>query len=213
MVVPNRVKLYGTGYKAINAPGTGCDSEFHQDIYITKTHVKAVDQPSRRCDSATNSPDITACIASFIEHQIECSPNIPGSQYPLGNPCDTEEHQHRLENITGMLQNADENEIYEMTGCLSSCSKDQYTLNVDPITRMFDTSSRCEYHIRFKILDMMHKEEEQYIIYDTGSFFADVGGFMGLLLGWSLSSLYMAIEALLKNLCDRSNTSREANIA
>ena len=39
---------------------------------------------------------------------------------------------------------------------------------------------------------------KQYVIYDFNSFIADVGGFMGLLLGFSLLSIYDEMESLLK---------------
>ena len=41
---------------------------------------------------------------------------------------------------------------------------------------------------------------KQYVIYDFNSFIADVGGFMGLLLGFSLLSIYDEIEGLIKKL-------------
>jgi hypothetical protein len=36
---------------------------------------------------------------------------------------------------------------------------------------------------------------KQYLIYDHGSFVGDVGGFLGLLLGHSLRSMYMSARA------------------
>ena len=57
-----------------------------------------------------------------------------------------------------------------------------------------------KYKLTFKILDRSYKEEEQYMIYDLGNFIADVGGYMGLLLGCSLMSLYSEVEAFLTRL-------------
>lgn len=52
----------------------------------------------------------------------------------------------------------------------------------------------------FSILDNVVDVRKQYVIYDFNSFIADVGGFMGLLLGFSLLSIYDEIEGLLKKL-------------
>ena len=41
-----------------------------------------------------------------------------------------------------------------------------------------------------QIDDKAYIEEEQYYVYDFDSFFADVGGYMGLLLGSSVLSIY-----------------------
>ena len=122
--VPNDVKVFGTGHKSVLKGHMKCGVyQLHKNIYITKTHVKALDQPSRRCSSQTKSPDTTSCIAKFIEEHIGCSPDIDGSQYPHGIKCQTKGQLAALANISRLLQNAVESEIYEMTGCLSACEK------------------------------------------------------------------------------------------
>ena len=45
-----------------------------------------------------------------------------------------------------------------------------------------------------------YKTLEQYNIYEGNSMIADVGGFMGLLLGSSLLSIYQAAEGQLKSM-------------
>ena len=52
----------------------------------------------------------------------------------------------------------------------------------------------------FRIVDKFVDIRKQYVIYDNNSFIADVGGFMGLLLGFSLLSIYDEVEGLLKKL-------------
>ena len=82
-----------------------------------------------------------------------------------------------------------------------------------PMEQVRRTQEWCEVHAKFKIIERSYEEKEQYIIYDTGSFFADVGGYMGLLLGCSLASLYYEIEDLMKkHLCNRSHVGRKVNI-
>ena len=204
--MPNEVKLFGSGQKTIRKGSSRCGIYmFTQDINIAKSHVKAIDQPTRRCSSESTNPDTTACLASFIETEIGCSPNIQGSQYPNGVSCTTEQQLLGLANITRIFQDADENEIYQLTGCLSACEKDLFSVTGDAMKKEFQGwSAGCEYHVKFKIMDRSYEEEEQYIIYDTDSFFADLGGFMGLLLGTSLISIYKGLEDLLKKLLYRS---------
>ena len=183
---------------------------FNYNIHIEKYHVKALDQPSSHCNSETNRPNTTVCLASYIEKQIGCSPNIQGSQFPEGIPCNNKSHLDGLVNIMKVFQTADDNEIYAITGCLSACEKDKFILSVDPVEKVTNKhSSNCEFHISFKIMKQSYGEEEQYVIYDTDSFFADLGGYMGLLLGCSLISLYNALEALLKRLFCTSHGGEE----
>ena len=41
---------------------------------------------------------------------------------------------------------------------------------------------------------------EQYVVYDFDSFIADVGGFMGLLLGCSVFSLYNDLAGMVEKI-------------
>ena len=214
--VPNEVKLFGTAHKTFKKGTSQCGIYMYtQDIYISKSHVKAIDQPTRPCTKQHSTSLTTSnCLANFIESKLGCTPNILGSQFPNGEPCNTKSQLLDLANVTTLFQEADENEVFEMTGCLSTCEKDLYRITADPIKKEFASSSnsnpflavrtKCEYHIRFKIMDRSYEEEEQYIIYDTDSFFADIGGFMGLLLGTSLMSIYKDLEDLLKKAIRRS---------
>ena len=206
--VPNARTVYGSGRKSVTIPncrGFGySDKNFAQVIHITKTHVRALDQPSQRC-SSENKPEVqntSACIARFIEDHVGCNTKIQGSQYSRASPCRTNYQLLDLKNLSRLLEGSNENDIYDMTGCLSSCEKDQYQLISDPIVteeaNQWMGEIPCELHLQFRISDSSYREEEQYMIYDIDSFVADIGGYMGLLLGSSLMSIYMALEAFVK---------------
>ena len=45
--------------------------------------------------------------------------------------------------------------------------------------------------------DGSYNVREEYVVYDMGSFIADVGGYRGLLLGHSLLSMYYNIIRLI----------------
>ena len=53
------------------------------------------------------------------------------------------------------------------------------------------------------ITERSYEEREQYIIYDTSSFIADVGGYMGLMLGVSLMSIYENAETFFRKMLQR----------
>ena len=48
--------------------------------------------------------------------------------------------------------------------------------------------------IMLRILSSKHEVREHYRIYDGNSYFADFGGFLGLLLGHSLFGIYCLVE-------------------
>lgn len=209
--MPNERAVFGSATAIVrtNSFGQGCSTgiKFSQVIYITKTHLKSLDQPTRRCSQENVNINTSACIASFIEKQLECNSMILGSQYSKSSQCTTKSQLDRLANNARTLEQADGNDIYDMTGCMSSCVKDQYILSADPPKRdsayQYRGDIPCELHLQLRMMDSSYKEEEQYVIYDGVSFIADIGGYMGLLLGSSLLGIYMAIETLLRKLLCR----------
>ena len=186
--------------------GQGCstDIKFSQVIYVSKTHIKALDQPTQRCSQGNTNINTSACIAKYIEKQLGCNPMILGSQYSKTPRCTTRAQLLTLANISKVFGQADENDIYQKTGCVSPCERNKYSISagnhkVESVVSEYGDKP-CDLHLMFRMLNRKYKEEEQYVIYGMDSFIADVGGYMGLLLGSSILSLYMAMEAFLRNL-------------
>ncbi len=121
------------------------------------------------------------------------------------------------------MDGANENELFNLTGCLSACEK--FAFNFESVDVGRATGSRArqpgsEVTLRFKFRDGNYEVKEQYVVYDENrrvlricllspnrninpkkffSFIADVGGFLGLLLGHSLLSVYQTTaEAYVK---------------
>ena len=104
-----------------------------------------------------------------------------------------------------LIDMSDENEIFKLTGCLSSCNKDEVDVveTSELITK--ETRNNLGYgdieegkkqalklYLYFK--NGQYDERKQYIIYDYNSFIADVGGYMGLLLGMSMQGMFEIVE-------------------
>ena len=190
--------------------GEGCKpyqgTKFNQVIYISKTHVKALDHPDQRCSNDAMYRNTSACIARFIDDKLGCNTMILGSQYNDTPPCRTKSQLLALANMTRVIEEADGNEIYEITGCLSPCEKDRYSVLAGPKKQIVTRTryERCQVHLEFIMPESSYQLEEQYQIYDGVSFIADMGGYMGLLLGSSLLGIYMAIENVIRNICCKS---------
>jgi hypothetical protein len=87
----------------------------------------------------------------------------------------------------------DENEIYETMGCLSSCKKTKYIWS--PLSGLV-TKKRYSpnlFKIKLFFSSGRYNEKTGYWIYDMNSLIADIGGYLGLLLRYSLLSLYNSI--------------------
>ena len=75
MYVPNWVNVYGSQHMSIKAFSY---KSYRQEVIISKSHLKALDQPSERCVEDTKTQNVSACIAKFIEGQLGCSAKIQG---------------------------------------------------------------------------------------------------------------------------------------
>ena len=206
MMVPNKVKVYGSQHYLVLVPQTPLNYEenHYQKMTITKTHLKSLDQPTERCDGHTRNPNTSTCIAQFLEEQIGCSLKILGTT-PTNDghrTCNTTSQLKHLGNLTRKLQEVDSNTIYENTGCLASCKRNEYGAIEATTLQSEDCAGWlgqvCAFYLRFKILDVSYEEKEQYYIYDNNSFIADIGGLLGLLLGWSIFGLFDMLVNLLK---------------
>ena len=164
---------------------------------ITKTHLRALDLPYMRCFAEARNVNTSACISDFVERKIGCNPNIHGSRYSRRDICTTKSQLSHLEMVTTKLFELDDNEIFTMTGCLSSCEKDIYTLVPEHFT-CSETGAPGKLKLQLMINQRSYEERKHYVIYDFTSFIADVGGYMGLLLGCSLFSLYNEIENIMR---------------
>ena len=88
----------------------------------------------------------------------------------------------------------DEFMLSDLTGCLPRCSQtelwaDKRHLSQDDWTvpASNESQGRMEYMLYFS--SGRYELREQYVVYDTDSFIADIGGYLGLLLGHSVLSL------------------------
>ena len=201
--MPNEVKVFGSSRYEVNVNALDtCSGAKSQILHIKKSHLKAVDQPSYRCRDKSADTNASACIANYMERELGCNPNVFGSKYSKGPPCTTKDQLRHFDRISGELLGSNDHDVYTMTGCSPLCDRNVYSIYADPMT-CWDDYNYNEFQLLMRITDRAYEERTQYIIYDTDSFIADVGGYMGLLLGYSIMSLYVEIESLLKRMIQR----------
>ena len=135
------------------------------------------------------NPDTSSCIANYIEEKLGCNPRILGSSKWSKKYCNSTSELKSLANITNEFTKFNANKFRDITGCLALCEKDEYDTIDGPLTEGYSKMAR-DFHLQFNIASGSLEEKEQYLIYDLDSFIADIGGFLGLLLGWSVLSLY-----------------------
>ena len=114
-------------------------------------------------------------------------------------PCSSSSEFNAWRNYSIILEQAESNFIFKLTGCLPSCHRNEYTLTGSEFKTMkLSLWVKQKLELAFRIRKSSYKEEEQYVIYDFNSFIGDVGGFLGLLLGYSALSIYDELISMLR---------------
>ena len=67
--------------------------------------------------------------------------------------------------------------------------------------------TKNELHLRLGYMNGRYEVRKQYPLYDINSFIADVGGYLGLILGYSILSLCSVVEKWIVSKSKKSTTS------
>ena len=189
-IVPNTAAL-------LHKLHTESNFSLNTSLDIQRSEIKALDKPSLRCDDRNIDQSFSKCVGQFLEKNLNCSLHTLMSDANK-ETCNTETFLSRIKDMyryMGKINTAEDQEIFEMTGCMPSCSKSIFELK--PLNEQTHNGKE-EVRLRFTYPTGEYESKEEYYIYDAKSFVADIGGYLGLLLGYSLLSLYhMASERLL----------------
>ena len=168
-------------------------------IDIRRSEKDALDKPSQRCDPSEDEPSVSKCVEEqFVEKYLNCSLKRLSSNPMLGICNQT--ILNSTENMFKRMNRLDEREIFDMTGCMPGCSKSKFELVTTYQDNMIDNDKKvAEFRLYYNRGE--YDLWEEYYIYNWGSFIADVGGYLGLLLGSSVLSMYhMTTPLLLKQM-------------
>ena len=169
-------------------------------LEIRRSEIDTLDKPSQRCDASIDEPSVTKCVEErYVERYLNCSLKRFKSNPILGICNQTilgAFEEGYLYQMFKRLNRLEEREIFEMTGCMPGCFQSRIELVTNYQDDMIDDGKRVA-----KIILYYNRGEhdlwEEYYIYNWGSFIADVGGYLGLLLGSSVLSMYHIIIPLL----------------
>ncbi len=197
--LPYNDDVYGNTVQFLHGyrPTSAAD-HLHQYLRLDRTEWLAVNQPHAACRGGGSVTPLEHCIDAFIEAQVGCSSAIQMS--PRTKPlCITEEEYNKwAEHVEAMTMALSEQDIYNMTGCLPSCRLTQYTLTLEgdakPLPNKVSFPAQRSLTFQLFFATARYQYKEQYYTYGQDSFIADVGGYLGLLLGHSLYSIFCNME-------------------
>ena len=144
-----------------------------------------------------------------IQRHIE---NVMGCQLPWNNAsttlpmCNESKHYDQFLKMYNDITRKQEANIAEITGCLPSCNRNEYSMKL--INRITVPGERLSSFI-FYYPTGRYMEKIYYYPYHYGDFFADLGGYLGLFLGYSALSFYDALKYLWSNFPGLQNCSKK----
>ena len=100
------------------------------------------------------------------------------------------------------LVNMDEQELYEETGCMAKCQRKEWE-----IRRIFDDKTEVN---GSKIAMWMfyangrYRVGSQLLTYDFNTYVADFGGYLGLLLGYSIVSFFDKAQEIFNHIMKKA---------
>ena len=186
-------------------PGFG-----HESVYeVTPTEVVFLDQDDDHCVAEEdgdnhNQVDVKKCLEEYVASQMNCTlpwlahsgsfGHLPLCAHPV-------EYDAYLE-VFSEVVHFDAKSISNIAKCTPSCKRTEYSLK--PVSS-FPTEldySRIGFYFgkdRFGL-------KKQYYTYDFQNFLADFGGYLGLLLGYSLLGFYDTLTTIFKHATDKKRT-------
>ena len=190
MTMPSDTAVYGSTLKTYRIkPNTSYVYEYR----ILQDDILSLDQPARRChDDSEDLPSVSQCIAEYFEATYNCSLYMLDS---LGKREDCTGDYASYSNVNNSelrdhWARKTELEIYNLTGCMPSCQGKQIQLETKQEITTESWSNDPKIELWFEFRDGMYNINEEYLVYDYNNFIADIGGYLGLLLGHSILSIY-----------------------
>ena len=167
---------------------------------IQKKVVTYLNDERTPCQSKLREEEINTCIHHHIENKIGCQLPWHNKNTTLPRCIKFEQYEEFL-NSYDQISNLNVASISKVTGCLPSCKRNEFKLKV--VSQMDMPSIEGQIHFFGGIFfypSGAYKEKSYYHTYEFSDYIADVGGYMGLLLGFSLLSFYDGFKYMCKKI-------------
>ena len=144
----------------------------------------------------------------YIAAQVGCSLNW--FTISSNRKCTTKEELQKTQGLFEWIQMSNWGNITSVTGCFMKCKKSKYSLTVLSDEKI---NWENEWVSEVYIQSGSNKREEivEYLSYDLGDIIGDLGGYLGLFLGWSLLSMTNYVQHLFRKIFSNTNCCEKSN--
>ena len=196
-----QLRIYGNQLLAIVPPAPD-EHGLHITYEVTPTEVNFLGEGDERCNTEQyldGKIDIQKCLEQYIASRMECI--IPWLANNLSQDKESlcqypKEYATYVSLLYDEVFKFDIGSIARIANCTPSCTRHEYSLKRMADYRVnWDNSTTVHFFYgkdRFTV-------KQQYYTYDFQNFLADFGGYLGLLLGYSILGIYDTLVKLVYN--------------
>ena len=168
---------------------------------IRRREVTYLNDPRTPCQPKPRNEDMNNCVQRYIENEIGCQLPWNRNMTTLPKCTEREQYKHFLEKYDEIASLGGFS-ISKTTGCLPSCTINEFSLKVKSSMSISNESNSyigSMYAGLFYYPGGRYIQKVYYYQYDFTSYIADVGGLVGLFLGYSMLSFYDGLKYVWKN--------------
>ena len=185
-----QLTMYGNELLSIVPPKEGGIDITYE---VTPTEIIFLGQEKEPCvanGQSNNSIDIDKCLDKYIDSHLNCTlpwQAMDGTgdhqafcQYP-------DEYDQYVQLLYDEVYNFDIQSISSIANCIPSCIRHEYFLkHKETRQKTWENSSTIQFYFGKYLFTV----KKQYYTYNFQDFLADFGGYLGLLLGYSILGFY-----------------------
>ena len=214
--LPLRYSLFGNLLSTVGTSDASRGSSIYATYDIRSRDVEIISRPEAPCLEHRGS--FATCIHNYFERELNCA--LPWKWYTGPSlasnlsQCRTKEEYAKFSRLGSELFAATDSKIYEISGCTLNCHRALYELNRVGMTKINtedliasnngSTWVDEDYVTLFFSTDAAQIETEaDFYTYDSNDLLGDIGGYLGLLLGFSIYSIVSSFEDYLRKVISR----------
>ena len=169
------------------------ESNFIKTHEVNRKEVTYLNDPKTPCQSRKREEDMNICIQHYIENKIGCQ--LPWYENGTNLPKCSEKVQYQsfldaydeIASLSGFS-------IATKTGCLPSCKINEFTISIVNVVQVPNVGAPT-WGGQFFYPGGRYIKKVYHYNYDFTSYIADVGGLVGLFLGYSMLSFYDGLKS------------------
>ena len=190
--VPGSGGLFGSTFVLSNPPQYENNKTkfFGSNYDMQVTNSRYLNEEGNKCNESEELADFNLCYEKYVESNMNCSVTWRKQNGTLLPDCSTDSQKDFLANVTKDIETMGEKKIYQSSGCFPSCSRREFSVTKFMDSDESSSKNKSIAKVTFYYSSTKYKTKEQYLSFTLGDFIANVGGYLGLLLGYSVISLY-----------------------